>query len=110
MTTITDITKTAEDLPARVIRTLGMDTLPVERQQRMSRDILNLLDTRLQNEIWAGVAAHDDALDALHAAYADNPDLDPLDALQIAIESQPDMADRFEATIDDLYSSLTHVS
>jgi len=110
MTTLTDISYRAEQLPARVIHALGMDILSAERQQDMTRDILDLVDMRLQNEIWSGVAGHDEALAALHAAYEQDPELDLLDALQMAVELQPDILDSFSQALNDLYSSLTQSS
>lgn len=104
--TNTNLLQTAKRLPARVIHDLGLNHLSAEDKRAFAENVWQLVDERLHALIWEG-AANQEVMDKLQTEYEINPDLEPSEVLAAIAEAQPDLPEKIEQELENIYHELT---
>ncbi|MCF7856335.1 hypothetical protein K9N08_02130 [Candidatus Gracilibacteria bacterium] len=105
MNNLVSLHAVAKRLPAQIIRELGMHHLSPEDKRAFAEDVWQRVDERLYELIWEG-AANDEVMDSLQTEYEINPNLTPEEVITILMESQPDLPEKIEQELENIYQEL----
>lgn len=106
MTDLTHISSLAQRLPGRVIHARGLDDMDANAKQEFADDVIELANSTINNVVWAGAAEDPMIVARLQTEYEIDSELPPIVALEIALEMQPDIAEKIESALDALYTKL----
>ncbi|MCF7836551.1 hypothetical protein K9M43_02390, partial [Candidatus Gracilibacteria bacterium] len=76
-----------------------------EDKRAFAEDVWQRVDERLYELIWEG-AANDEVMDSLQTEYEINPNLTPEEVITILMESQPDLPEKIEQELENIYQEL----
>ena len=86
-----------------------MHNLSPEEKRAFAEDIWRQIDERLYSLIWEN-AANDTVMNSLQTEYEINPDLTPEEIITILIEAQPDLPEKINSELENIYSEFTRKS